>query len=122
METRTSAIERALHEDPLPGNLRDLQRLALIFMTRDAGAPGGGRAEEGLREWAELQARFLSVEQKKPADPADLGTGTWDDRVRAFKRKVARAARREHGSYVAAANMLGVSERMLREHAKNEKE
>jgi hypothetical protein len=38
--------------------------------------------------------------------------------VQAFKQRLARAARREHGSYVAAAQVLDVSERMLREHAK----
>lgn len=117
----STAIERALQDDPLPGNLRDLQRLALILMTRAASATGGVGTEEGLREWADLQARFLAVEWRKPAETADLETGTWDERVQGFKRRIARAARREHGSYVAAAKALGVSERMLREHAKKEK-
>ncbi|WP_438006429.1 sigma 54-interacting transcriptional regulator [Sorangium sp. So ce321] len=118
----SAAIERALKGDPLPGNLRDLQRLALILMARGSTAPSVSGTEQGLLEWTALQARFHAAEQKGATPTDGLGTGTWDGRVRAFKRRLARAARREHGSYVAAAKVLGVSERMLREHAKKEKE
>ena len=117
----SAAIERALQGDPLPGNLRDMQRLALILMAHASTAPGNARTEEGLREWRALQARFHATEPKRAAGTDGLGTGAWDDRVHAFKRRLARASRREHGSYVAAAKALGVSERMLREHAKAEK-
>lgn len=114
----STAIARALQEDPLPGNLRDLQRLALILMARAVGSPGGGDTEEGLREWRGLQAQFRGAEHKGVTKLVGLGTGTWEDRVHGFKRRLARAARQEHGSYVAAARELGVSERILREHAK----
>jgi DNA-binding NtrC family response regulator len=116
----SAAIERGLQGDSLPGNLRDLQRLALILMARASAQPDDGAMEAGLYEWQTLQARFHLVERKRGAEADGLGTGTWDERVAAFKRSVARAARREHGSYVAAARVLGVSERNLREHAKKE--
>jgi DNA-binding NtrC family response regulator len=115
------AIERALQGDPLPGNLRDLQRLALLFMA-SASTAGDAGTEEVLREWRALQARFHAVERKRAGEADAVGTGTWDERMQAFKRRLARAARREHGSYVAAAKALDVSERMLREHAKKVKE
>ncbi len=114
----SAAIERALQADQLPGNLRDLQRLALILMAGASTAPSDTRTEEGLREWSVLQARFHAVERSSATGKDGLGIGSWDERVQAFKRRLARSARREHGSYVAAAQVLGVSERMLREHAK----
>ena len=117
----SAVIEQALIGDPLPGNLRDLQRLALIVMARTSATPDAGAAETGLSEWRALQARFHAVERKRGTEIDTLGTGTWEERVGAFKRRLARAARREHGSYVAAAKALGVSERMLRGHGKREK-
>ncbi|TKC98025.1 sigma 54-interacting transcriptional regulator [Polyangium fumosum] len=116
------AMAQALGKSPLSGNLRDLQRLALILMARATGGTGGRWLEEGLAEWQALQARFEAVERKDVQGEGDLGTGTWNERVEAFKQRLARAAHNEHGSYVAAAEALAVSERALREHAKGKKE
>jgi DNA-binding NtrC family response regulator len=118
----SGAMTQALGKSPLSGNLRDLQRLALILMARAEGGTGGRWIEEGLAEWQALQARFEAVEREEMQGEGDLGTGTWNERVETFKQRLARAAHREYGSYVAAAKALAVSERALREHAKGEKE
>jgi DNA-binding GntR family transcriptional regulator len=107
-----------LQGDPLPGNLRDLQRLALILMASASAAASDRGTEAGLREWRTLQEMFHAAKEKRGVETDGLGAGTWEVQVQAFKRRLARAARREHGSYVAAAKALGVSERMLRENAK----
>jgi DNA-binding NtrC family response regulator len=115
------SIMRALQADPLPGNLRDLQRLALHLRAHGAEEGDYAATSGGMLAWSVMQARFHEAE----AEPASMATRldgrSWEEQVLAFKQKLARTGRREHGSYVAAAKALGVSERMLRQHAKRKK-
>lgn len=118
----SAAIERALRCDRLSGNLRDLQRLVFILMARARSESDSRWVDDGVREWAELRARLEAAEGSGHGEGGgDLATGTWKARLQAFKRKLARAAQQEHGSYTAAAKALKVSERTLREHADEEK-
>jgi DNA-binding NtrC family response regulator len=114
-------LEHALGRAALPGNLRDLQRLALILMARAGEGNTSRWIDESVAEWSTLQARFEAVEKGEASGEENLGTGTWKERVRAFQRRLALGAHREHGSYEAAGKALGVSSRQLWEHAKEGK-
>ncbi|MCC6648702.1 MAG: sigma 54-interacting transcriptional regulator [Polyangiaceae bacterium] len=100
-------VERALAVDTLPGNLRDLQRLALLVAAWNGD--GGAQLASALEEW---QAARSSV---APGD--DLGTGTRRDRVRGFQARLARWAKDRFGTWGAAAKALDCDEKTLRQDA-----
>lgn len=107
----------ALENGPLLGNLRDLQRLALLLMARFGTGAGRQWIDEGIGEWSALQMRFEAAENGDGRSAVQIGTGTWKEQVRAFQKQLAQVAYRQHGSYDAAAKALGVSSRALWEHA-----
>lgn len=113
----TEAIERALSSDALPGNLRDLQRLALLLLAHGTTSSGTERA---LGEWAEMQGRVADAEQADGSGAVDdvLPDGSWDELVARYQGRLAAAARRKHGTFKKAAEILRVNERTLRAHAK----
>lgn len=114
----TDAIERALSADMLPGNLRDLQRLALLLL---AHGGANGAIDRALREWMEMQRRVASAERAEgnveAADGALL-EGSWKEMLADYQHRVAAAAHRKHGTFANAAKALLVDERTLRTHAK----
>ncbi|KYF88722.1 hypothetical protein BE17_24675 [Sorangium cellulosum] len=118
----SATMAQALGKDRLSGNLRDLQRLALVLMASAGRSADARWVEDGLAEWLALQARFAAAEEGGTQGEGDLGTGTWKEQVKAFQQRLARAAYREHKSYVAAAKALRVNERTLREHATAEED
>ena len=109
----TGEIEQALVGDLLSGNLRDLQRLALLV-----AACTGGRTEhaaaivEAVREWQDRPWGTGAT-----GVPPELGTGSRKERVRGFQRRLAVWARETWGTWSAAAVALDCDEKTLRQDA-----
>jgi DNA-binding NtrC family response regulator len=94
---------------PLSGNLRDLQKLALLVM---AWWPEqGDRAlEKALGEWPQHLPGLL-------ADTQRYGSGSRNDRIHQFRQRLARWAKEEWGTWSQAAQALQCDEKTLREDA-----
>ena len=106
----TPDVERALVTDPLSGNLRDLQRLALLVMAWSAGGNDvGSGIHSALQEW-----RAAGTSN---ATSNELGTGSRKDRVRGFQARLARWAKDTWGTWAAAAKALDCDEKTLRQDA-----
>lgn len=97
-------LRNTLEGSPLPGNLRDLQRLALLL-----------RAWEGNE--AQALADWRSTETLKPASRDSFGAGTRRERVNWFCGRLAQWARAHFGNWQAAANALDCDEKTLRTDA-----
>jgi len=113
----TQEIERALRSDPLRGNLRDLQRLALMIMTEGSGKLSASEVSAAVHAWRAQQERLRATE---PAiDPPLLQEGdTWASAVERQCRTLAQEARARYGSNTRAAAELGVSDRTLRKYTR----
>lgn len=100
-------LEAALAQSPLPGNLRDLQRLALLTMTwmPEMGAEAASRL--ALAEWETGTAESLPEVNL-------FGTGTRKERIRWFQARLAAWGRERYGTWAAAAKALGCDEKTLR--------
>ncbi len=82
----TPEVERALLLDLLPGNLRDLQRLALLLSAWSLGVSDVmAGVTPALDEW-----RAAGTPQTAPTD---LGAGSRKERTRAFHERLARWAK-----------------------------
>jgi len=96
-------LAKALREHPLPGNLRDLQRLAMMLLAwREENS-----VDRALTEWRSLES---------PSAPtsAEFGCGSRQQRIRDFCASLARWAKERHGTWTAAAQALECDERTLR--------
>jgi DNA-binding NtrC family response regulator len=103
-------LRLALESHPLPGNIRDLQRLAFLTMAWGAENIAGTPLDSALRDWRE---RVDSEERGLP----HLGAGSRSDRVRWFRGELARWAKEQFGTWTSAAKHLGCDEKTLREDA-----
>lgn len=105
------SIEQALANDALAGNLRDLQRLALLLLASlmSAAEPTTAIAA-ALDEWREGS-------RATAARPSDFGAGSRKDRVRAYQARLARWAKETWGTWAAAAAVLECDEKTLRQDA-----
>lgn len=103
-------LERVLHRHPLPGNLRDLQRLAVLTMAWWSDADAGGGLRDALREWE----RWSSAPIERNAH---FGEGTRTERIRWFRQQLAQWAKEQHGTWAAASAALGCDEKTLRQDA-----
>lgn len=103
-------IEETLNSHRLPGNLRDLQRLAVLILAWASESPKD-TAEKAIAEWRAL------VDVDSPgvgAMEACFGTGTRDERLLWFRRELARFAYSKHGTWKEAAKALSCDEKTLR--------
>lgn len=107
-------MERVLGQHTLPGNLRDLQRLAVLLIAWMDGSPSTQAMGSALREWTNLCAVTESNDQT-------LGQGTREERTHWFQSKLALWAKQQYGTWEKAAKVLGVSSRTLRDDAKRSK-
>ncbi len=100
-------LERLFSTHPLPGNLRDLQRLALLVMAwaREAEPEAGLR--NALREWDRGVARSAPDDR--------FGSGSRTERIRWFRGELAVWAKERHGTWAAAADVLACDEKTLRQ-------
>lgn len=103
----SSELERVLHRHALPGNLRDLQRLAVLAMAWWSDVDPRAGLRSALREWERMS-------EPTPATKS-LGEGSRADRVRWFRHQLAQWAKQQHGTWAAAAAALGCDEKTLRQ-------
>lgn len=102
----SSDLERALHGHALSGNLRDLQRLAVLTMAWWSDAEPSAGLRTALREWE----RWSS-----PAPvSSSFGEGSRTERIRWFRRQLAQWAKDLHVTWAAAAAALACDEKTLR--------
>lgn len=100
----------ALANHGLPGNLRDLQRLAALLM-----AWWSGDAEESIdAALAEWNAQYPA-----PRSESDdmFGSGSRQELVRRFRRRLALGAKERYGTWRDAAGVLRCDEKTLRQDA-----
>jgi DNA-binding NtrC family response regulator len=105
-------IEDTLANHTLPGNLRDLQRLALLIMAWATEGPDS--IPKAIAEWQTL------VDVGLPGagtSGACFGSGTRDERLLWFRRELAKFAYTKHGTWKEAAKALGCDEKTLRSDA-----
>ena len=100
----------ALETHPLPGNLRDLQRLAFLTMAWRSEDGLGASLDHALRDWRERV-------HNEESGISILGVGSRSDRVRWFRGELARWAKRQFGTWASAAKHLECDEKTLREDA-----
>ncbi len=98
---------REVGSHPLRGNMRDLQRLALLIMAwwPESNADSGIRT--ALDEWQ--QATIQSSEKEM-----GFGHGSRRDRTRWFRARLAQWAKEKYGTWAAAAKALECDNKTLR--------
>ena len=104
-----SVILKELRQSRLPGNLRDLQRLAALVMAWLPQAAPQAAAEAAVSEW--LSTLPLVT---RPSGGAELESGTWDGLTRGYQAELARRAKQKHGTWARAAAALSCDESTLR--------
>ena len=101
-------LEKSLLSHPLPGNLRDLQRLSELIMAWIIDSDVNMSIDQALKAWLE----FIPVTS---AVGEDYGNGSRNQRIDWFKSRMAMWAKSQFGTWKAAANALGCDEKTLRE-------
>lgn len=113
----SSAIEEALRDDPLSGNLRDLQRLALLIMAHRGSTAASFSVEAALRAFRGLQERLQEIDAASQDRLLQEGD-TWDSASDRAHQRIASEARARYGTALGAAKALQVSDRTLRKYGK----
>lgn len=103
-------LEQSLRRHALLGNLRDLQRLAVLCMAWWSPPEPSAGIRTALIEWQRFTSTLAPV-------TVDYGEGSRADRVRWFRARLARWAKEQHGTWAAAAKGLGCDEKTLRQDA-----
>lgn len=103
-------FERALSRHPLPGNLRDLQRLAVLTVAWWSDADPGAGFRHALREWEHWT--------RAAPTSAGFGEGSRTQRIHWFRQQLAQWAKEQHGTWAAAAAALGCDEKTLRQDSR----
>ena len=106
----TPGLERALARHELPGNLRDLQRLAVLLTAWWSRQDVDRSISEALDEWSEWTVGT-------PPEVDVLGAGTRRERIRWFRARLAKWAKAQYGTWTSAAEALGCDEKTLRQDA-----
>jgi DNA-binding NtrC family response regulator len=105
-------VIKALATHPFPGNLRDLQRLAVLITAWWNGRTEAAAVEQAVTAWRRSGSAISSTKERSP-----WGEGTRRERIRHFQRGLAQWAKERHGTWARAAEALGCDERTLREDA-----
>ncbi|KAA0213605.1 MAG: AAA family ATPase [Cyanobacteria bacterium CYA] len=105
-------VIEALATHPFPGNLRDLQRLAVLITAWWNGRTEAAAVEQAVTAWRRSGSAISSTKERSP-----WGEGTRRERIRHFQRGLAQWAKERHGTWARAAEALGCDERTLREDA-----
>jgi DNA-binding NtrC family response regulator len=108
------ALERALATHALPGNLRELQRLAVLITAWWRGGTVTDAIVCAIAAWQASTASITVEELQK-----NWGHGSRRDRMREFQRELARWSKTQYGTWGRAAEMLGCDERTLRDDARD---
>lgn len=103
----SARMAKAIETNPLPGNLRDLQRLASLVMAWWEPALGVSGIDAAVADWSTVVADAEGREER-------FGSGTRSERLLWFRRQLALAFKDQHGTWAAAARALGCDEKTLR--------
>lgn len=103
----TPEIEHSLQHSLLMGNLRDLQRLAVLCMAWWSPSDQKLDVASALNEW-------LRFNINDDSESSDLGEGTRKARIRWFRDRLANWAKERYGTWSAAAKALDCDEKTLR--------
>lgn len=106
----SNELEQALSQHLLPGNLRDLQRLAVLCMAWWSPADPATGIRAALNEWR----HWTSTPEK---GVVSFGEGSRKDRIHGFRARLSLWAKEQHGTWAAAADALGCDEKTLRQDA-----
>lgn len=109
---RHQALMDAMAAHPLPGNLRDLQRLAVLATAWWHGRSEADAVARAVAAWQAVGHPAAGGGESRP-----WGEGSRRDRIRHFQRGLAQWAKEQHGTWSRAAKALGCDERTLREDA-----
>lgn len=102
----------AIASNQLPGNLRDLQRLAVLVTAWWQGQTEEDALTRALAAW---HATLQGVEDSD--DLSIWGRGSRQDRIRHFRRQLALRFKDQCGTWSRAAQVLKCNERTLRQDA-----
>lgn len=103
-------IKQAIQHHALPGNLRDLQRLAVMVMAWCSEPEPNAGHQAALREWTGWEVVASSKD-------AAFGEGSRTARIRWFRAQLARWAKERFRTWAAASKALGCDEKTLRQDA-----
>jgi DNA-binding NtrC family response regulator len=103
------ALNQLFQTHPLPGNLRDLQRLAFLTMAWWREMQGDKALDTALEEWQKNQIISPTTETTD-----EFGQGKYIERVNGFKKRLADWVYQQQGSWKKAAEFLDCNERTLR--------
>lgn len=106
----SAELAAALGSHPLPGNLRDLQRLAVLVMAWWNVGEGGEGLRRALQDWAHGTSQFAK-------DVPRFGSGSRSERIDWFRARLARWAKRQFGTWKAAGDALRCDQKTLRDDA-----
>ncbi|MEK8020207.1 MAG: sigma 54-interacting transcriptional regulator, partial [Candidatus Parabeggiatoa sp.] len=94
------ALKQVFQTHPLPGNLRDLQRLAFLTMAWWQELKEGDKAlNAALDEWQKIE--IISPSNN------EFGEGNYNNRIDWFKKRLANWAYEQQGKWKKAAKFLG---------------
>lgn len=103
-------FERVLHRHALPGNLRDLQRLAMLTMAWWSEREPGAGLRSARLEWEQWP-------KSVPSGSTNFGEGSRTERIHWFRASLAQWAKQRYGTWAAAAAALMCDEKTLRQDA-----
>lgn len=106
----TPRLARVLRQHPLPGNLRDLQRLAVLLMAWWGDTDEEAAVDRAIEEWSQWTSSTAPLD-------AEFGTGSRNDRIKWFRARLALWAKDVHETWTAAGEALGCDEKTLRQDA-----
>jgi len=106
----TDELNKMLQHHPFSGNMRDLQRLAVLTMVWLDQKSETEAVEVAIDEWGRWSRDHSAVHE--------FGEGSWDERTKWFQRRVASWAIREYGGRKEAAKALECNERTLGNHCR----
>ena len=106
----TENLRLTLEQHPLPGNLRDLQRLAYLLMAWSNGV-------DSSPPWNAVLGDWRGQPENEESGTLNLGTGSRADRLDWFKRGLACWAKQKFGTWLRAAQQLECDEKTLRDDA-----
>jgi transcriptional regulator with AAA-type ATPase domain len=106
----TPRLARVLGQHPLPGNLRDLQRLAVLLMAWWGDTDEEEAVDRAVEEWSQWTSSTAPLD-------AEFGSGSRNDRIKWFRARLALWAKDIHETWTAAGEALGCDEKTLRQDA-----
>ncbi|MNZ99149.1 Transcriptional regulatory protein QseF [compost metagenome] len=109
----SSRMQRELQCQTLVGNMRDLQKLALLCMAWQSAGSADDGVDCALDEW------LASVSEDAP-QIAGYGEGSRKERIHWFRYQLALWAREHYGTWARAAEALGCDEKTLRDDVRLE--